>query len=122
MPTTVDLPGTYYLQVVEWLFKENRLAEGRFVALGRRIDLSTVEQPLFLLAARDDEFVAPGQVLGTARLVGTAASDIREALVPGSHLTLFMGRTTLAETWPRIARWLRSGRRRGSRSAHATRT
>src|SRR5215471_14685056 len=37
---TVDLPGTYYLQVVEWLYKQNRLATGRFTALGRRIDVS----------------------------------------------------------------------------------
>src|SRR6266568_3913268 len=37
---TVDLPGTYYLQVVERLYKQNRLAEGRFVALGRRVDLA----------------------------------------------------------------------------------
>ena len=37
---TVDLPGSYYLQVVQQLFKENRLASGTFVALGQRIDLS----------------------------------------------------------------------------------
>jgi poly(3-hydroxyalkanoate) synthetase len=34
------LPGSYYLQVVQQLFKENRLASGTFVALGQRIDLS----------------------------------------------------------------------------------
>ena len=39
---TLDLPGTYYLQVVSWLFKQNRLAAGNFVALGRRIDLSSL--------------------------------------------------------------------------------
>jgi poly(3-hydroxyalkanoate) synthetase len=56
---TVDLPGAYYHQTVLWLFKENRLAEGRFNALGREIDLAEVRHPLFLLAARDDELVAP---------------------------------------------------------------
>jgi hypothetical protein len=45
--TTVDLPGTYYLQAVEWLFKEHRLAAGRLVALGQRIDLAAVRQPVF---------------------------------------------------------------------------
>jgi poly(3-hydroxybutyrate) depolymerase len=105
---TVDLPGTYYLQVVEWLFKENRLAEGRFAALGRRIDLSALRLPVFLLAARDDEFVAPGQVFGTARLIGTSATDVHRAMAPGSHMALFMGSATLADIWPRIARWLRS--------------
>ena len=48
---TVDLPGAYYLQVVSWLFKQNRLATGNFVALGRRIDLSALRHPIFLLGA-----------------------------------------------------------------------
>jgi poly(3-hydroxyalkanoate) synthetase len=104
--TTVDLPGTYYLEVVQWIFQENRLAQGRLVALGQGIDLSVIRQPIFMLAARDDEFVAPSQVLNTARLVGTAERSRCEAVVAGSHLSLFMGRRTLADTWPRIAGWL----------------
>jgi poly(3-hydroxyalkanoate) synthetase len=115
--TTVDLPGTYYLQVVQWIFQENRLAEGWFMGLGQRIDLSSIRQPLFLLAARDDEFVAPGQLLNAARLVGTPGGDRREAVVTGSHLSLFMGRRTLSETWPRIAGWLKA-RSKSRRSQH----
>ena len=26
---TVDLPGTYYLQVVHWIYRENRIAKAR---------------------------------------------------------------------------------------------
>jgi poly(3-hydroxybutyrate) depolymerase len=103
---TVDLPGTYYLQVVEQLFKENRLAAGQFVALGRRVDLVTVRCPLFLLAARDDELVAPEQIFATERLVGTTADAIRKTIAPGGHLGLFMGRGILSDIWPEIARWL----------------
>jgi poly-beta-hydroxyalkanoate depolymerase len=104
---TVDLPGTYYLQVVEWLFKENRLAKGAFVALGRRIDLAEVRVPMFLLAARDDELVAPDQVFATERHVGTAPAAIRKFLAPCRHLGLFMGATTLSNTWSEIARFIR---------------
>ena len=57
------------MQVVEHLFKENRLATGRFVALGRRVELSELRCPLFLLAARDDEVVASEQIFATERLV-----------------------------------------------------
>jgi len=53
--STVDLPGTYYLQAVDCLYKQNQIATGKFVALGRRIDLADVRAPLFLLAARDDD-------------------------------------------------------------------
>ena len=102
---TVDLPGTYYLQAVEQLFKDNRLATGRFVALGRRVDLSSLRCPMFLLAARDDEVVASEQLFAAERLVDRH-SAIRKATAPCTHLGLFMGRKTLASIWPKIARWI----------------
>ena len=43
---TVDLPGTYYLEVIEKLYKHNELASGRFMALGQRIDLAMLRTPL----------------------------------------------------------------------------
>jgi poly(3-hydroxybutyrate) depolymerase len=102
----IDLPGTYYLQVVQWLYKDNQLATGRFAALGRPIDLSMVRRPIFLLAARDDEIVAPEQLLAARHLVGSNSHQIRTEIVPCTHLGLFMGATTLQHTWPKIARWL----------------
>jgi len=103
---TLDLPGTYYLEVIEKLYKRNEIAAGRFVALGKRIDLAKVRVPFFLLAARDDELVAPAQLFAADSLVGTPARDVRKALAPCSHGSLFMGRTILTEFWPRIARWM----------------
>ena len=78
----IDLPGTYYLQVVQWLYKDNQLATGRFAALGRPIDLSMVRRPIFLLAARDDEIVAPEQLLAARHLVGSNGHQIRTEIVP----------------------------------------
>jgi poly(3-hydroxyalkanoate) synthetase len=103
---TVDLPGTYYLQVVEQLFQQNQFAAGSFVALGRRINLATLRIPVFLLAARDDELVAPAQVFATEHLIGTHSSQIETATAPCGHLGLFMGARTLRQFWPRIASWL----------------
>jgi len=103
---TLDLPGTFYLQVVQWLFKENRIAEGRFVALGRLINFAEVRVPLFLLAARDDEIVAPGQLFATARLVGTPPTAIEMVTEPCGHLSLFLGARTIDGAWRRIADWL----------------
>lgn len=103
---TLDLPGTYYLEVTEKLYKHNELAGGRFVALGQKIDLAAVRAPLFLLAARDDELVAPAQLFAVEHLVGTPAHDIHKEMVGGHHLGLFVGQRTLNETWQRIAHWL----------------
>ena len=103
---TVDLPGAFYHQVVLWLFKENRLAEGRFTALGRRIDLGDVRHPLFLLAAEGDDVTPPAQLLAVRRLVSTAPSEVDSAIEPGGHLSLYVGGETLQGAWARIARWL----------------
>jgi poly(3-hydroxyalkanoate) synthetase len=104
---TLDLPGTYYLQVVSWLFKQNRLAEGRFPALGRMIELKDIDVPVFLIAARDDTLVAPAQLLATAGLVSTPPHAIETVVEPCGHLGLFVGRETLARAWSRAAGWLR---------------
>jgi poly(3-hydroxyalkanoate) synthetase len=106
--STVDLPGAYYLRVVQQIFKDNSIARGEFVALGRRINLADVRVPLALLAGRDDEIVNPQQVFAAARLVGTPAAQIIKLEQPCGHLSLFMGAKTLAHPWPRIARWLNS--------------
>ena len=103
---TVDVPGTYYLEIIEKLYKRNELATGHFTALGQTIKLANFRIPLFLLAARDDELVAPAHLLATERLVGTSANNIRKEVAPCRHAGLFMGKATLSEYWPRIANWL----------------
>jgi poly(3-hydroxyalkanoate) synthetase len=99
-----DLPGRYFLETSEWLFRENRLAEGRFPALGRACGLGDVTAPIFVLAARDDAVVAPAQATAAQSRCVRAQVVAREA--PGGHLSLFMGRRTLAEFWPDIAHWI----------------
>lgn len=103
---TVDLPGKFYLEVIEKLYKQNELPAGRFVALGERVDLKKVQTPLFLLAASDDEVVAPAQLFAAERLVGTQADKIQTDTVDCRHIGLFMGRAALHGPWPQIARWI----------------
>jgi poly(3-hydroxyalkanoate) synthetase len=105
--STMDLPGKYYLEVVEKLYKRNELAAGSFVALGQRIDLTRLRIPIYLLAGDADEVVAPEQLLAVERLVGTQPKYVRHEVAPCNHLGLFMGKRTLEEYWPRIAHWVR---------------
>jgi len=102
----VDLPGAYYLEVVNRIFKENQIAEDRFVALGRAVRLADVTAPLFLLTADDDEVVPPAQTLAATRLVGTPAVRVEKASEPCSHSGLPMGSEALCGSWRRVARWL----------------
>lgn len=103
---TIDLSGRYFLEVVEKLYKRNEIATGAFVALGRQVVLAAMTAPTFSLAASDDELVAPPQLFATERLIGTSAPNIAKALAPGRHVSLFVGKTTLDDVWPRIVRWI----------------
>ncbi|MCX7324525.1 MAG: alpha/beta fold hydrolase [Hyphomicrobiales bacterium] len=105
----VDLPGVFYRQTSEWIFRENRLAKGLFVALGDRIDLRRIACPLYLLSAGQDEIVASAQLMALAGLVSTPERQVTSRCVPGRHLSLFMGQRTLKHEWPAIAAFL-SGR------------
>jgi poly(3-hydroxyalkanoate) synthetase len=102
----LDLPGPYFLEVFDWLFRENRIAAGRFRALGRLIDLHELRCPLFLLAGDRDPIAPAGQVLAAATLTGGRRRDVETAIAPCGHLALFVGQDTLKNIWPRIARWL----------------
>jgi poly(3-hydroxyalkanoate) synthetase len=117
----LDLPGPYFLEVFDWLFRENRLAAGSFCALGRLVDLRELRCPLFLLAGDRDPIATAGQVLATARLTGTDTGDVETAIAPCGHLALFMGQDTLQNEWPRIARWLSEPPAHGRKSPGTTR-
>lgn len=104
--TTLDLPGVYYLQAIEWLFKENRLAKGEFVGLGRRLSLGDIVCPVYLLAGADDTITTREQVFDATRYLGTPPARIVTRLAPGGHIGLFMGQRTLHECWPDIAHWI----------------
>ncbi len=104
----INLPGRWYLQVIQQLFKENRLAKGEFVGLGRRLNLRSITCPVYLMAGASDDITTSEQVLDAAKYLGTAKEDIVQKTVPGGHIGLFMGARTLKENWPEIARWIGS--------------
>ncbi|MGZ5979168.1 MAG: alpha/beta fold hydrolase, partial [Isosphaeraceae bacterium] len=70
----IDLPGVYYLQAVKLVFKENRLAKGTFVGLGRRLALKDITVPAYLLAGESDDITTEEQVFNAERLIGTPSS------------------------------------------------
>jgi len=102
----IDLPGRWYLQAVRELFRENRLARGEFVGLGRKLSLRDIRCPLYLLAGEADDITPREQVFAAEHLAGTAKAHVEKAVAPGGHIGLFMGADTLREQWPAIARWI----------------
>lgn len=102
----IDLPGRWYLQAVQQLFKENRLVKGTFEGLGRRLLLKNITCPVYLLAGASDDITTKEQVFDAEKYLGTPPQQIVKMLVPGGHIGLFMGARTLHDYWPKIARWI----------------
>src|SRR4051794_1019870 len=99
---TQDLPGSFYLWVVDELFRKNRLIAGDLRVGGRKVDLGRLEMPLYLLGGETDHITPPAQVFAIADHASTPARDVVKRTTSGGHLGLFMGREALREHWPPI--------------------
>ena len=97
-----DVPGAFYLWIVEHLFQNNELAEGTLTISGQRVDLGRIDCPLFLIAGRTDHITPAEQVWALAERVATPAGAVHRELVDAGHLGLFMGRVPLREHWAPI--------------------
>jgi poly(3-hydroxybutyrate) depolymerase len=95
-----DIPGAFYLWIVEHLFMENRLVNGTLEIGGERVDLARIDCPLFLLGGARDHITPPAQVFAAADHVSTPAKDVEKLTNSGGHLGLFMGTEALREQWP----------------------
>lgn len=104
---TINLPGKWYLQVIKELFKENRLFKGKFMGLGKVLNLNDIKCPVYMLAGDNDDVTPKEQVFNTEKRLGTAKDKIHKDLATGGHIGLFMGSKPLRENWPRIAKWIR---------------
>jgi poly(3-hydroxyalkanoate) synthetase len=96
----IDLSGRWYLQATQQLFVENRLAKGKFIGLGRKLDLGTITCPAYLMAGADDDIITPEQVLNAANAIGQqihgagptipaagiGPERIRKIGIPGGHM------------------------------------
>ena len=97
---TQDVPGRFYLWLVENLFWKNKLITGELEIGGRTVDMGAITCPVLLLAGSTDHITPPPQMFAAADVVGTPAKDITTRTATGGHLGLFMGRDALRHDWP----------------------
>ncbi len=102
-------PGKAYREWITWMYKDNRLVDGRLSLRGRRVDLGRIEQNLLVVTAGADH-IAPRE--GTVPLLDLVASkDVTHLGRPGGHIGLIAGSKAKREIWPELDLWLseRSG-------------
>ncbi len=97
---TQDIPGAFYLWIVEHLFRDNELVRGQLQVTGQRVDLARIRCPLNLLGGAMDHITPADQVFALADAASTPDTDVTRRISSGGHLGLFMGREALSQHWP----------------------
>ncbi len=97
---TQDIPGPFYLWLIEHLFRDNELVKGTLEVDGRPVDLGRMSCPINLLAGTRDHITPPEQVFALADHVSTPPEDMLARSTEGGHLGLFMGTEALRDHWP----------------------
>lgn len=101
----LDLPDDFYLETVQWIFQEHRLARGALTHRGRRVDPGAIRRTALLTVEGErDDICSIGQTL--------AAQDLCRSLKPYrkrhhmqvgvGHYGVFSGRKWQAQVYPLV--------------------
>jgi polyhydroxyalkanoate synthase subunit PhaC len=103
-------PSRAFREWITWMYKEDRLINGRLRLRGRRVDLGDIEQNLLVVTAGSDHIVPRVDTLPI--LDAVSSTDVTHLDRPGGHIGLMAGSKARREVWPDLAAWLqeRSGR------------
>lgn len=92
----VSMPGACYAEFCHACFKENRLIEGRLELGGRRVDLSSIECPVQIIAGKSDHLVPPE----TTCIENGPFRNVSPILAESGHIGLSVSRGSLKKVWP----------------------
>jgi poly(3-hydroxybutyrate) depolymerase len=97
---TQPLGGRMYLEVIEHLFKENKLVKGDLQIMGRKVDLSAIHQPIYLIAGTKDDITPPEQLFAIRQFV--SSTSIAETLAEAGHIGVFMKSKVIKKIWSKL--------------------
>ena len=108
----VPLPGKLMHQIVQWLYRENRLCRGTLKVSEILVGPSSLSVPALAIVTTADE-VAP-LVSVKPFIDATPATGARIIQYPGEvgvglqHLGILVGRQARAHVWPEIISWIKT--------------
>ena len=106
------LPGKLVHEMVEWLYRENRLCRGTLEVCNVRVGPFRLSVPTLAVVNTADEVAPLASVKPFIEAMPT--SDVRIIQFPGEtgvglqHLGILVGRQAHAQLWPEIIVWLNS--------------
>jgi polyhydroxyalkanoate synthase len=106
----VRLPGKLVHEIIDWLYRDNRLCRGVLPIGGRFVGPSNVSVATLAVVNTDDEIAPLASVAPFIEAMPT--SDARIIQFPGElgvclqHLAILVGRRSFMQVWPQIIAWL----------------
>lgn len=104
------MPGALFEDVVDGLYRENRLMEGRFEVHGQPVGPKDLSAPLAVVVDPRSRVIPAESSLAFYRAAGSAdklalqyEGDVGVAL---QHLGVLIGRNAHAVVWPKLLGWL----------------
>ncbi len=101
----LDLTAEFYLETVEYVFQEHRLARGVLDFQGRRVDPGAIRRTALLTVEGErDDICSPGQTFPAHDLCGSIKPmRKRHHLQPGvGHYGVFNGRRWESQIYPLV--------------------
>jgi poly(3-hydroxybutyrate) depolymerase len=120
----LDLSAEFYLETVQWIFQENRLAAGTLTYRGAKVDPGLIRRTALLTVEGErDDICAPGQTLAAHDLcTGLRPFMKRHHLQAGvGHYGVFSGKRWDAQVYPIVQNFILSMDETGSATAPARR-
>ncbi len=110
----MPLPRRPFEEVVDWLYRDDRLMRGRLEVDGRRVAPTLIHAPLLSIAEAHSAVAPPESIRPFYEAVGSTDKTWLwyqgDTGVSLQHLGILVGRKAHQKLWPNIVRW---ARRRG---------
>ncbi|MDX1497240.1 MAG: alpha/beta hydrolase, partial [Salinisphaeraceae bacterium] len=100
----VAYPGGVIQDVIQHLWADNRLAEGRLPLNNHEVVLSEVATPMMLVTGHKDVIVT--HECSQRMLEHVNSDDVTTLQVPGGHMGILGGSVGPKHIWPQVADWL----------------
>ena len=104
------LPGRLVNQLVDWIYREDRLCRGELMIGGKLIGPQSVSAPTLAIVNSSDD-IAPRNCVEPF-INAMATTDVHIIEFPGElgvglqHLGVLIGQAAYAQVWPKIIAWI----------------
>lgn len=110
----VPLPGRLVHQILDWLYREDRLCRGTLEIRGKAIGPGNLSLPTLVVVNSKDDVASPASI--RPFVAAMAPGQVQTIEYPGEtgvclqHLAILVGHEAYRTIWPKIIAWIKARR------------